>query len=332
MGKIAMRLFPKKEIHSAPNVKRKRGPRPLMLGVVGDSGCGKSTLVRGLHQLFGKNRVTEICLDDYHRYDRAERALRQLTALDPVANNLELMTEHLAQLRAGQRILKPVYDHSTGRFAHPEAVMPRPVVIVHGLLTLFTPELANLFDLRVFLDPEEALRLDWKVARDIHKRGYRLEEVLRQIEERRPDAATYIAPQKAAADLVVSFRRPISLLYNQGLDVRFSPCDGWHWPRLQPDGTARSLAIPPGRAVEISGRIDRLAAERLARAFGPTEPTSALAMPLNQADPIKGLGLYTFSDGPYPKQGQSFPLALTQLLIAGRLAEPAAELEEVRVA
>lgn len=318
-----MKLFPK-------IIRTKAAARPLMLGVVGDSGCGKSTLVRGLHQLFGKGRVTEICLDDYHRYDRAERAERQLTALNPAANNLELMVEHLAALRRGQRILKPVYDHATGRFSSPEAVVPRPVIIVHGLFTLFNPQLADLFDLKIYLDPEEKLRLEWKIARDIQKRGYTLEEVLQQLEERRPDAAAYIQPQCAAADLVIGFRHPVSLLYNTELDVRLAPCSDWAWPRLQPENTARWLTIPPGRALEISGRVDHATAERLARAF--VQPDTTLPLSLNQQQPLKGLGHYYGSRNGQVEQLQSLPLALTQLLIAGRLAAPETNLHNMQVA
>jgi phosphoribulokinase len=326
-----VKLFSKKHEHSTPNAKSKNEARPLMLGLVGDSGCGKSTLVRGIRQIFGKHRVTEICLDDYHLYDRAERARQGLNALDPAANNLTLMTEHLRRLRQGQRILKPVYDHTTGCFSHPEAVAPRPVVIVHGLFTLFTPELAKLFDLSLFLDPEESLRLEWKIARDTQKRGYQLAEVLRQIEERRPHAAAYIAPQKSSADLVVSFQRPISLLYNTGLDVMLSPYAGWQWPRLQLEEKTRGLTIPPGRALEISGRIDQADALRLARAFAPTA-YPAFAHLLRGNQPLKDLGLYTSNVGSHPEQRQSLTLALTQWLIAGRLVEPVLNLAQAQVA
>lgn len=299
--------------------RRKSVPRPLMLGVVGDSGCGKSTFVAGLHQLFGKNRVTEICLDDYHKYDRAERARRNITALDPAANDLDRMVEDLTLLRAGKRLRKPVYDHATGKFAHAETVTPRPVIIVHGLFTLFSPALIELFDLGLYLDPEESLRLDWKIARDTGKRGYSRQEVLKQIADRQPDAAAYIHPQKKAADLIISFRRPISLLGNSELDVKLTPCESWEWPRLQPEGAARWLIIPPGRPLEISGQIDLFSAEHIARAFVRSQ-SPLFPNLINEQHPLQGLGLYQPGGAKQPSK-QSLPLALTQLLVAGRLVE-----------
>jgi phosphoribulokinase len=85
-----------------------------MLGLVGESAAGKTTLVRGVVRLLGRDGVTPLCLDDYHRYSRAELQACGLTAADPAANDLGLMAVHLAELRAGRRISKPLYDHRSG--------------------------------------------------------------------------------------------------------------------------------------------------------------------------------------------------------------------------
>jgi len=48
--------------------------RPIILGIVGDSAAGKTTLTRCIAQVLGEENVTVICTDDYHRYDRKQRA------------------------------------------------------------------------------------------------------------------------------------------------------------------------------------------------------------------------------------------------------------------
>ena len=65
---------------------RARGPRPTMLAIAGDSAAGKTTLARGIVQALGADRSTSLCVDDYHRYDRAERAALPFTALHPECN------------------------------------------------------------------------------------------------------------------------------------------------------------------------------------------------------------------------------------------------------
>ena len=54
-------------------------PRPIILSIAGDSGSGKTTITRGIVRVLGEDRVTHFCADDYHRYDRRQRAERGLT-------------------------------------------------------------------------------------------------------------------------------------------------------------------------------------------------------------------------------------------------------------
>jgi phosphoribulokinase len=182
-----------------------RGEETVIIAIVGDSGSGKTTLSAALAATIGHDRVTTICLDDYHRYDRAERARLDITALSPECNRLDLMAEHLHALRAGRSILKPVYHHTHGTFGPDEQLAPRSIVIARGLLALHTPELRSAFDLTVFLDPDPELRVQWKIARDTAKRGYTPEEVRQHLRRRQPDVERYIAPQRAHASVVIVY-------------------------------------------------------------------------------------------------------------------------------
>src|SRR3990172_1960476 len=181
---------------------------PLLLGIGGDSGTGKSTLVGGMYKIFGPDKITNINLDDYHTFDRAQRKIYKLTALHPAANNMALMGKHAWQLKNGEKIVKPVYDHSTGTFAEPEEVEPKPIVIIGGLFPFFTQELRDVFDLKVYLDPDEELKRSWKIQRDAGKRGYTIEQVMKEIEARQEDIRKHIEPQKEYADIIIRFYAP----------------------------------------------------------------------------------------------------------------------------
>ncbi len=180
--------------------------RPIILGVVGDSATGKTTITKGLVENLGRENVTHIGMDDYHRYDREERAELGITPLDPDCNFMDIIGQHLGHLRAGEPILKPVYNHDDGTFGRPEYVEPRGFVVVEGLLGYHSPALSSLFDVRVYLAPPEELRREWKLKRDSTKRGYTEEQVLAELDRREPDSESFIRPQKARADLVVSFQ------------------------------------------------------------------------------------------------------------------------------
>jgi len=179
--------------------------RPVMIAIAGDSAAGKTTLTQGLVDAVGKDRITAICVDDYHRYDREERKPLPFTALHPDCNYVQIMEQHLQMLATGQPILKPVYDHSTGMLVRPELVEPKEFLIVEGLLPLSTKLARACFDVTVFLDPVEEIRREWKIGRDTKKRGYDRAQVEAEMDKREPESEEFIRPQRAFADIVVRF-------------------------------------------------------------------------------------------------------------------------------
>jgi phosphoribulokinase len=177
--------------------------RPIMLGIVGDSASGKTTLSKGLVQLLGEDSVTAICTDDYHKYDRRQRAERGITPLNPECNYIDIMAQHLQCLRMGEGILKPVYQHADGTFGPLVYIAPNSFMVIEGLLGYHTDDMRTAYDVRVYLDPPESLRRQWKVDRDCSKRGYTTDEVLADLDRREPDSEAFIRPQRRSADIVV---------------------------------------------------------------------------------------------------------------------------------
>lgn len=194
--------------------------KPVMLAIVGDSAAGKTTFTEGVVGLLGEDRVAVMCTDDYHRYDRAQRRDLQITPLDPDCNYVDIMSQHLRLLAAGEPILKPIYDHSNGSFGAPEYVVARRFMVVEGLLGLTTKPLRDCYAVRVYLDPPEDVRRSWKIQRDCAKRGYAPEQVLQELEQREPDSASFIRPQRGSADIVVRFDPPNGLVDSAHLSMR----------------------------------------------------------------------------------------------------------------
>ena len=79
--------------------------------------------------------TTVICLDDYHCLDRYGRKEKKVTALDPVAQDFDLMYEQTKSLKEGKPVAKPIYNHVSGLLDPPEEikspnVRPRPLLAV----------------------------------------------------------------------------------------------------------------------------------------------------------------------------------------------------------
>lgn len=177
--------------------------RVVIIGVAGDSGCGKSTFLRRLSDLFGEEFMTVICLDDYHCLDRKQRKETGITALNPKANNFDLMFEQIQALKNGQSIMKPIYNHETGLLDPPELVEPNHIVVIEGLHPLYDQRVRDLVDFSVYLDISSEVKVAWKVQRDMAERGHTYDDVMAAINARKPDFDAYIDPQKQYANVVI---------------------------------------------------------------------------------------------------------------------------------
>lgn len=302
------------------------------MGLVGDSAAGKTTLSRGIAQLLGSEQVSVLCTDDYHRYNRQQRKELGITPLNPACNYLDMMAQHLRLLRAGEPILKPHYDHKLGDFGPPQYIVPRPFLIVEGLLGMYWQEMRNAYSVCVFLNPPEDLRRRWKLRRDSTQRGYSEQDVLRELDIREPDSEAYIRPQRSHADIEVSyFPEPSSRSRQDNdahLNVRLTLHGTLHHPDLgqiieeDQSGCVRStLGREEGRAVEyleIDGSI-------------PDEPARALEQGilahLDECGAASAADLGQYFDF---RDERSHPLALTQLLLVYHLLR-ARQRDEVEV-
>lgn len=303
----------------------RRVNRPIILGIVGDSAAGKTTLTAGIASILGPERVVTICTDDYHGYSRAERAENGVSALDPRANHIDILEQHIRLLREGQPILKPVYDHRDGTLGRPEYVAPREYVILEGLLGYSTRAMRDCYDVKVFLEPEEALRVAWKVKRDCSRRGYSEGQVLRSLEKRRDDSVSFIQPQRTFADMVVHFSRPEGRGEETGafLNSRLTLRPTLPHPDLSPildagahNGLrldlARDVDAKPVDVLEIAGDID----DRRARAM-----TDLLWSLIPEANHLRAnVGQFTDDDD---QLKTSHTLALSQLLVTYHLVKAA---------
>ncbi len=261
--------------------------RVVVIGVAGDSGCGKSTFLGRLKDLFGEGFMTVICLDDYHSLDRKQRKETGITALDPRANNFDLMYEQVKALKEGKSVMKPIYNHETGMIDPPELIEPTKVIVIEGLHPIYDERVRQLLDFSIYLDLSDEVKAAWKIQRDIAERGHSLADVMQAIAIRRPDFEAYIDPQKAHADVVIQIL-PTNLiandrdhkvlrvrliqrsdvvglqpayLFDEGSTISWIPCGTkltCSYPGIKLFSGPDSWCGHPASVLEIDGQFDRL--------------------------------------------------------------------------
>ena len=186
-----------------------REPRPaaLLVGIAGGSGSGKSSLAAALVAALGADRATLLAHDAYYCDGGVRSPEARATAnYDlPEAFDQSLFLQHLTALRAGLPIRPPVYCFTTHRRTGDGAtLLPRPIVVIEGILLLWDPAVRAALDLRIFLDAPERVRLQRRLARDVAERGRTPEAVFTQFATTVREAhRTYVEPTRAMADLVL---------------------------------------------------------------------------------------------------------------------------------
>jgi uridine kinase len=179
----------------------------FVVGIAGGTGSGKTTLARNLLAALPAGRACLIAHDWYYR-DRSHLTPEERHGLnfdEPAALDNALLVKHIEQLHAAECAECPQYDFVTHtRLPHMRRVEPRTVVLVEGILLFSVPELRAAFDLKVFVDTDDDIRLMRRIRRDLDERGRDLPSVEHQyINSVRPMHRLHVEPTRSTADIIV---------------------------------------------------------------------------------------------------------------------------------
>jgi len=179
--------------------------KPIMIGIGGDSGAGKDTTVNCYRRILGESNCIVLSGDDYHKWPRGHQKWKVYTHLHARGNKLHAQLQDAIALRDGKSVEKVSYDHDTGQFTNPQKVDPNKIIFFVGLHPFYLFQMRNLYDIKIYIEPDETLRTYWKIKRDITERGYTVGKVLEQLKAREKDSHKFIRPQKQFADMIIQF-------------------------------------------------------------------------------------------------------------------------------
>ncbi len=177
----------------------------VFMGIAGGSGSGKTYLAKRVRDLAGSQNAALLSMDQYFR-STGDAQVTDINFDHPNHLDLELLTYHLSELRAGRAVTVPMYDFAK-RIQHPNAIEihPVPVVIVEGLFVLSSPVLDRL-DMTCFLDVADDQRLLGRILRDIDEREHDIGHIVARYQRFvRPSYHVFVAPSRQNADIVVDF-------------------------------------------------------------------------------------------------------------------------------
>lgn len=180
--------------------------------IAGGSASGKSTIAAQVRERLPHSRVWVMSHDEYYR-DLSHLSNEELARYNfdhPDALDHVRLVSDVKALLAGRSVTLPRYDYVThARTEQAEPVGPVDVLVVEGIFALFYDELVALAGLRMYVEADDDLRLARRLRRDLRERGFGLERALDDyLEKVRPMHATFVAPSRRRADLIVPGDRP----------------------------------------------------------------------------------------------------------------------------
>jgi uridine kinase len=190
---------------------RAPGPGPLrvslVVGIAGGTGSGKTTLAEKIVAALPPGQALLLQHDGYYR-DRSHLSPGERAGInfdEPAALDNDLLMRDLDQLRAGQETDSPLYDFATHtRRAESRRLRPCPIVVVEGILLFSVPELRDRFDLRLFVDTPDDVRLLRRIKRDLLERGRDIGSIEAQyLTSVRHMHDRHVAPARHHAHLIV---------------------------------------------------------------------------------------------------------------------------------
>ena len=193
--------------------------RPFIIGITGGSASGKTLFLSRLMEQFKSDDICLLSQDNYYR--AIEHQTKDHNGIEnfdlPGAIDDQAFAADIERLRNGEVVSRVEYTfNNTEKVPDMLHFHPRKILVVEGIFVFHFPEVAQLLDLKIFIDARDKIKLKRRIKRDNEERGYDLQDVMYRWKYHvKPTYEEYIRPHKRSCDIVI----PNNQHFEKGLDV-----------------------------------------------------------------------------------------------------------------
>jgi len=181
--------------------------KPYIIGITGGSASGKTLFLEKLLAFFKPHHICLISQDNYYKprnlQPRDELGVANFDT--PESIDFGAYASDIRKIQSGEVVTRLEYTfNNPNRKPKLLTFTPAPIVLVEGIFVLYQQEVADLLDLKLFIDAKDHIKVKRRILRDKVERGYDLDDVLYRYEKHvMPTYEKFIEPYKHEADLIV---------------------------------------------------------------------------------------------------------------------------------
>jgi uridine kinase len=183
--------------------------KPFIIGIAGGSGSGKTFFLKCFLKHFSTDEVCLVSQDDYYfpvHEGMSQEENKHYNFDLPSTINHDHFEADIHNLLAGKSISKKEYTFNNPALT-PKIleIKPAPIIIVEGLFILHFRKIAELLDMKIFMDADEEIALRRRLKRDLLERGYPHDAVMyKWLNHVVPAYKEYLLPYKNECDRVIN--------------------------------------------------------------------------------------------------------------------------------
>ncbi len=182
--------------------------KPYLIGISGGSGSGKTFFLNSFLNHFNPSDVCLISQDDYYipAGDLTPEENKLYNFDIPSSFDEEHFTSDIQKILNGETIYKKEYTFNNKQAGEPKIleIKSAPIIVLEGLFVLHFQKIAELIDMKIFIDSDANIALKRRLKRDLEERGWDIDNVMyKWTNHILPAYQTYLRPYRDTADKVI---------------------------------------------------------------------------------------------------------------------------------
>lgn len=194
--------------------------KPYLIGITGGSASGKTLFINTLINSFSAEDICLVSQDHYYQDKEFQpKDENGIVNFDmPESIDHKAFEKDLNSLLNGKEVSRKEYTfNNKDKESKMLTFRPAPIIVAEGLFAFYKPEYIKLYDLKLFIEASEPIKLLRRINRDNKERGYDINDVLYRYENHvYPTYEKYVKPFQSEADLIVpnhtSFEKALNVL------------------------------------------------------------------------------------------------------------------------